>query len=826
MGRVILDSGSTQRPGRSAGVLVHSPSQGRQSLQHALIGRERECDALQRMLLRADAVLVTVTGPGGMGKTRLATAIADACRARFDHGVGVVALEAVRDVEFVPAAIGQALGLQGQGSQPEWQRIKDYLRERRSLLVLDNFEHLLGAAPLVGELLRDAPQLKILVTSRVRLHLSAEQEFPLGPLELPRLPLQGLCLDEVASVQLFAQRAQALQPQFVIDNNNAEAVAAVCVRLDGWPLAIELAAARIKLMTPQQMLQRLQKRLGLLVGGPVDQPLRQRTLRSTLDWSHDLLGPIEQELFARVSVFNGGAELEAIEAVCAGAVPDVMEMLHSLVNHSLLQQEGGRFALLETIREYAAEQLQAAGREHECRLAHAKYYLALAEQAEAEQSGPNQHAWFERLEPELDNFREAMSWALRNEHAPMALRMACGLSLLCMLRGLGKEARSWIESGLSATSDTDDPLRANALAWLGMLCGRLGDLVTSQRHLEEALRRYRQLSDAAGIARSLTDLAWAIVWQDGNHSHAVEALEEALAIAQALGDRAVEGRAAAALGTILSDRGDLAAARELLQRGLALSREAQDQWRVTVALANLGNVYGRQGMLAQARHHAEQALARSRAEGNVYGEVACLINLAEWTRGDGEPAPASAMLREALSKSFAVGDWRSAAIALDNLAEMFLDASNALTATKLLASAAARRQRYGIGAPSGSAGLVESLQARASAMLGEAAFNAAMREGGLMSMSDITALVGSTDIHIKSMPCADDAAPASLTPRELEVLRLVVGGLSDKQLAARLGISPTTASKHVANLLGKTMTRNRLALTLWAIEQGLPARDT
>ena len=786
----------------------------------ALIGRDRERDALQRLLLREDSALVTVTGPGGMGKTRLALALAQTWRGCSGHAVAIVSLEAIRDPKLVAKAIAQAVGLQGQGTQPEWERVKDYLRESRLLLVLDNFEQVRGAGQLVGDLLREVPQVKVLVTSRVRLHLSGEQEFPLGPLELPRLPLDVPALEQVASVQLFVQRARALRPQFRLDESNAEAVAAICVRLDGWPLAIELAAARIKLLTPQQLVLHLQRRLQVLVGGPVDQPLRQRTLRATLDWSYELLEPAERALFARLSVFNGGAEIEAIEAVCAEAVPDVLQTLQSLVDHSLVQQQDGRFALPETIREYAAESLRDAW-VPECRLAHAEYYLALAEQAEAEHSGPTQQAWFDRLIPQLDNFREAMAWCVRHQLAPMALRMACGLSLPCMLHGLGAEARVWLENGLSVIADCKDAARANAIAWLGVLCGCLGDVALARRYLEDALNRYRKLDDAPGIARTLTDLARAIVWHDGDLDAAERILEEALAIAQAIRASGLEGRAATTLGSVLTDRGDFGAARDWLRRGLSLSREAGDEWRITMALASLGHLYGRQGLFAQARLYAEQALARTRAGSNILGEAECLIDLAEYMRRDGDVPGGTAMLREALAKSLSVGDWRSAALALEHLAEIFLDGGKPLQAAKLLAAAAARCQKHGIGAAPAGANLVESLRSRARAQLGDSAFEAALRDGSTLSMAELTSMADSVDV--KSARADERGAASELTPRELDVLHLVVGGLSDKQLAARLGISPTTASKHVGNLLGKTMSRNRLALTLWAMDRGLVA---
>ena len=792
-----------------------------------LFGRENESEALQRLLSCDGAGLLTITGPGGMGKTTLALALAQRTRADFEHGAVVVPLTAARDSQMVVTAVAQALGLQSSAGSTEWKQVEDYLRERRLLLVLDNFEQVLQAATLVGALLLEAPRVKILVTSRVRLHLKAEQEFVLGPLQLPVLPLVGKAPQEVASVQLFVQRARAHQPQFTLDESNAQAVAALCVRLDGWPLAIELAAARIKIMTPQQMLQRLQNRLGLLAGGPVDQPERQRTLRGTLDWSHELLSLEERELFARLSVFNGGAELDAIEAVCAGAVPDVLQALQALVDHSLLrQQEDGRFVLLETIREYAAERLQASDHKAQCQLAHALYFLALAEQAERHQAGPHERLWFARVDRELDNVRAALSWSVQHHRGDLALRTAGALGYYSMVHGLAHESLGWIESALRGCTDERDEPHAKAMSWAGMLAVHLSDLPRARDFSAEAWRRYQALDDQSGMARTSIDLGWMHMWHDANYEAARRSMTDGLVLARAAREIVQEARGLVALGSITVEAGDFSGGLALLEQGLALTRVIGDESRIAIALANLGHMYGLQGLLQDGCRFTEEALAIQRERANRNGIAICLGNLGEFKRRLGDLDAATALLREGALLSLDLGASRSAVLSMENLALVCLELGDPLAAAKLYGAAQSTRERYQISVMTVD---LDENKSMARERLGEPAYGGAFAEGELWSMKELTSFIERLRVATQTAqetPRTDKKiGTAAVTDRELEVLRLVVLGLSDKEVAQRLSISSTTVSKHVANLLGKSASRNRLALAMWAFEQGLAQRS-
>jgi predicted ATPase len=537
--------------------------------------------------------LLTLTGAGGVGKTRLAIAVAGDVVDHFEDGAYFVDLAPIVDPALVPSAIAGVLEVGETAGKPLVESLVAHLRGRSALLVLDNFEQVAAATPLVAGLLATCPALKVLVTSRAALRLSGEHEYPVPPLELPdpkRLP-DPEALARYEAVTLFIQRARAARPDFEVTNASAPAVAELCARLDGLPLAIELAAARVKLLSPQAPLARLGRRLSLLTGGARDLPARQQTLHSTIDWSYDLLEPAERTLFARLAVFVGGCSLEAVEAVCnvgddllldpsAGSGQAVLDALALLVDKSLLRQAEGpdgepRFTMLETIREYAAERFETSG-DAECwRQRHAGYSLALAEQAAPELTGPRQAAWLERLERDHDNLRAALGRALERDQTELGLRLAGALGRFWEIRGHLREGQGWLERALSRWPEAPAAARAAALNAAGSLAYHACAYERAATLHQEALSLRRVLGDRRGVAVSLHDLGiTALHLGDLDRSEALCA--EGRAIWRELGDQRGVAISLNSSAILARNRGDHERARAYYEESLALFRGIGD----------------------------------------------------------------------------------------------------------------------------------------------------------------------------------------------------------------------------------------------------------
>jgi predicted ATPase/class 3 adenylate cyclase len=510
----------------------------------ALVGREKEVSEVCDLMRGHEIRLLTLSGPGGTGKTRLALQVAADLLDDFPDGTFFVPLATLTEAELFLSAVAETLGVRETGDQTLYESLKDYLRERRLLLVLDNFEQVIGAAPAVTELLVVAPGLKVLATSRAPLGLYGEHEFPVPPLTLPDLksppPLERLTQYE--AVRLFVDRARAVKPDFSITNESAPAVAEICVRLDGLPLAIELAAARIKMLPPKAMLQRLSSRLKLLTGGARDLPERQRTLRGAIEWSYALLDEGEQVLFARLAVFSGGRTLEAVDAICdaQGDLPvDTFEGVSSLLDKSLLRQEEGpggepRFVMLETVHEFAREKLQKSAEAGEIKRTHAQYFLTLAEEAYPQLKGANQLEWLDRLEAEHDNMRAALSWALERKEVEVAIRLGGALWLFWFVRGYHSEGRRWLQEALAIEERISPGSRAMALAGVGWLAAHQGDLDRAQEVCEEGLQL---LANEASEAKRclLVFLGW-VAREREDYRWATQLFEESLALSQQMSD--------------------------------------------------------------------------------------------------------------------------------------------------------------------------------------------------------------------------------------------------------------------------------------------------
>jgi predicted ATPase len=629
-----------------------------------LLGRERELMDVCNLLLRDEVRLLTFTGAGGTGKTRLALQAAAELLEEFPSGVCFVALAPIREPALIVPSIARTLGLREGGSQPLQETLVEYLRDEQVLLVLDNFEQLRQASPVLSELLAACSGLKLLVTSRAPLRLSGEHLYPVPPLLLPdrERPPELRLLAEFEAVALFIARAQAVKPDFVLTRDNAAAVAEICHRLDGLPLAIELTAARTMLLSPQAMLERLGQRLQLLTGGARDLPARQRTLRSTIDWSHGLLAEGEQRLLARLAVFVGGRTLHAAQAVCnpdRDLGPDVLDGLATLVENNLLRQEAPtdgepRFSMLETIHEYALERLRESGELAALRRRHAEYLLALAEEAEPQLVGPNQVVWLERLEREHENLRAALAWAVDAAPNELALRLTGALRIFWRVRGHLSEGRRWLEAALARAEDESAGPRAKALYAASVLALRQGDYGPAKAWAQESLVLSRGLGDSRGAGRALQVLG-SIAVGERAYDEATRLFEESEALCRKIGDKSLLATTILDLGDVALNQAEYERATVLLEESLALFQELGDKDGTAIALYNLGSAALSEGRDERAVGLLSEGLALFGELGYKEGIAYCLEALAAATAAGASVVEAARLLGAADAASEAMG---------------------------------------------------------------------------------------------------------------------------------------------------------------------------
>jgi non-specific serine/threonine protein kinase len=750
---------------------------------------------------RAAVRLLTLVGPGGIGKTRLAVAVAENLRSEFTDGVFYVSLAPLADASLVLPTIAESLGVQRVGAEGGQSSLLEHLQEtigrRKLLLVLDNFEQVVAASVGVAALLGACPDLKVLATSREVLHIAAEHCYPVPPLALPHLdrlpPLEFLA--QVAAVRLFVTRAQAVNPDFTLTPGNAHAVSAICHRLDGLPLAIELAAARVNLLRPEAMLPRLERRLPWLTGGPRDAPERHQALRATVGWSYDLLPPGEQQLFRRIAVFVGGCTLDSVAAVCGSgsdAAPveeDLLQAVTSLLDKSLLRQEPtgveqSRLYMLETIREYALEQLGNGTEEAEAtRRAHALYYMAVAERAEPDLNGPNQPKWLARLEEEHDNLRAALAWSTGGGDAEVGARLAAALWRFWLTRGHLSEGQRWLSAALSAGKDLPAVLRARTLNGAGRLAVRQGDHAAAQAMLEESLALSRPLADPKGEIQARHSLGLVAIYQ-GDFPRAQTYFEQNLEKWRALGDRQGIAQTLNNLGLALRYQHDYEQAALVYEECLALCRELQDQYGVGAALHNLG----------QMAHHM------------------------------GDDARAHKLLAESLLIGRQIGDRPNVSARLADLAGVWVTQGQPERAAKLFGAGEALREKVRATMYQGQRMAYERDVEMGSARLDPEAWRAAWAEGRVMSLDD------AYELALEELPAREqDTAPPpatvpdtyDLTDRELEVLRLLAGGLTYGEIAQQLVVSFHTVHAHVRSIYGKLGVTSRNQAARFATEHGL-----
>jgi predicted ATPase/DNA-binding CsgD family transcriptional regulator len=853
----------------------------------SLIGREREVAVVLDLLQRADVRLVTLVGPGGVGKTRLALQVA-AELASGGWDVRFVDLTAANEPSLVFLTIASAVGVREESGRPLATTLGEALAARRLTVVLDNVEQVVAVGPDLAALLADCPHLRILATGRSSLRLRAEHLVPIAPLPVPASAGAGSHdLDSIAAspaVALFVDRAQAVDPGFALTPENAATIAEICARLDGLPLAIELAAARTRVLSPQALLARLERRLPLLVGGAPDLPARQRTLQDAIAWSAALLTEAERLLFARLAVFAGGFDLEAAEEVSRGvgesgalwasrgeeSVPldssrpegtrrlldlDALDGLTSLIDKSLLQHHDlangeGRYSMLQTVREYALASLLETGGAEEVRRRHARWFLQLAETAEPALTGPEQRRWLDRLESELDNLRAALDWAAggdgggRTPADPgLALHLATSLWRFWVNRGYLSEGRDRLQRALAAAGP-DDPGRVRAFQHLGNILLDMGDYAGARAAYEDSLELSRATDDLAGVARALNGLGL-VAGYTGDYDAASAWHEEALALRRQLGDALGLGNSLTNLGNVAAARGDVDRARSLLEEALAVRRAVADPGAVAYSLLNLGDLARLAGDLATARSSLEQSLALFTDVGDKLGVAYARYCLGRAAAADGVPAAALAFLGDALRLRQELGDRRGTIEAVEAIAVVAArnaDAGTATTTARLLAAAGAQRAAAGAVRPPVDDPFIQGGIEAARRCAGMSAFEAARAQGAGLTLSDaaksayeLAERLGRPDEWIPASPAGRASAPpdpdsavssaatfpAGLSAREVEVLRLVAAGLTSAEVAERLYLSPRTVQAHLYRIYSKLGVSTRAAATRFAVEHGL-----
>jgi predicted ATPase len=669
------------------------------------IGREREVASLQQLLNRADVRLVTLTGPGGIGKTRLAVQVVTDLSAGFTGGVCFVSLSAVSSRESAIRAIAQAIGLLEMPGQSSQESLKEYVSglSQPLLLLLDNFEHLLSAAPDLAELLTLNPNLKVMVTSQAPLHIYGEHELPVPALAVPDLrsvPQAPEALSRFAAIALFVERAKAVKHDFMLGKENATAVATICSRLDGLPLAIELAASRVKVLSPAAMLSRLESSLNLLTGGARDLPVRQQTLRGTVNWSYSLLNAAEQSLVRRLSVFTGGCTLEAVEAVCdtkGDLGVDVLDGMSSMVDKSLIQQieQPGvepRFLMLSAIREYALERLVESGEEFVTRRAHSAFYIVLAEERGEELTSHPE--WLERFELEHQNFRDALEFLIRTADADWGMRLGAALFHFWESREHFAEGRAFSERLLQLPGGVHPKMRARLLFYTAVLASSQGDFDSAQRLHEENLKACRDMHDQRGVAVALNALG--VTTRDrGDLDAACSLFEQCVSSWRELGSSIDTARALSNLANVVRLQGDYARAHALYDECLTIFHEVGDSTGIAWTLNYLGDLIQESVDFIAARSYYEQSLSAFRKLRDDWGIASTLCDLARLSAAQSKHQDAERLYCESIRMFQDLGHKRGIARVLECFSITAAAQSRPEQSLRLAGAAAALRMHIG-----------------------------------------------------------------------------------------------------------------------------------
>jgi non-specific serine/threonine protein kinase len=742
-----------------------------------LVGRRDDLQRLTDLLGPGGGRCVTVTGAPGVGKTALARAAAAHLRSSFEHGIVTVDLAPVADSDDVAAAVAQALGVRETTDRTLLPQLRTFLRDRRMLLVLDNFEHVLGAAGLVGDILAATSGVRVLVTSRGVLRLAEEWEFPLEPLPVPRSADLAAVVRSPA-VELFVERAQVQDPRFSVTPQNAGAVAEICARLDGVPLAIELAAARAGTLPPDVLAEQLRRPLAVLVATDPAAAERHRTMREAIGWSESLLGPLEREVFRRLAVFAGGCSIEAAQSVCTGVAspPEIHGAIRSLTGHSLLQviDPGARLSMFDTMREYGLERLGAAGALDDVRRQQALWVLNLTERAEARLQGPEQKVWLQRLDEESENLRAALRWTFEAGDVDLALRLVGAVWWYWYVRGRFSEGRRWLE-------------RATALNG-----GRPS-------------ARAKVLSGAAGLATLQGDMAAGGTFAD-----------QARDLADALADPDSKGHALMNLSMVALRGRDLDRAARQLEESARLFQQAGNKWGRACALVNLQGLVRNQGDADRARTMLEESVSLLREVGDKMCGASAINGLAKQARATGDNRRATVLYRESLLYAKELGSTLGVAQSLEGLAAASADGAPRFAAILLGASEAARITA-GVSIPPHVQADRDKTAGTARAGLGDEPFDDAWTAGRGMAVDEAVAfaLAGR---H------TEDRRTGALTEREEQVAALVAEGLTNRQIAAALFVTERTAENHVQHIMNKLGVTSRAQVAVWAATRGLQSK--
>jgi predicted ATPase/class 3 adenylate cyclase/DNA-binding CsgD family transcriptional regulator len=748
-----------------------------------VIGREHEVAAVRSLLLTPDVRLLTLTGPPGIGKTRLALEVVSDLERQVE-GIVVVDLSPITDADMVVSAIATAVGLREAGAGSLADRTAAQLSGRSVLLVLDNFEQVVEAAAEVGDLLQAVPQLKILVTSRERLRLTWEREFPVPPLAMPdRTQVATLdTLAKVPAVTLFLERARAIRPDFAVTAESAAAVAEICIRLGGLPLAIELCAPRVKVLSPQEILHRLERQLDLLTTGPRDLPARHRTLRAAIASSDGLLTDHERMLLRRLGAFVGGWSLEAAGAVCNGEPGlDILDGIASLIDKSLVRQviqaDGGvRFTMLEAIREYALEQLEAAGEAESVREQHAHYFAMLGRQSEQAVLTSQEEAAVTTLAHERGNLQAAIEWAIEHRDAATAFAAASGIAWFGYIRGQLTDGSTWVDRALETNSPAPDEFKVALLTPGGALAWGRGQLELATSRLETAARLARSAGDLRSEATATAFLGH-VARARGDHDHAERLHRNSLAMHEQGGNQRGVAWAFHDLALDARTRGDVGEARKLLERSLQLFEDQDYRWAIAWATWHLG-------------HLALEA---------------------------GEDRNAAEFFGRSLALYRGIEDGRGIAQAVEGLAAV-TSRADAEKATRLLGGADALRGTLGALRDAAEQGQHEAQVRVLRSLVGEREFRALWEEGRRLGVRELADAAHEVAIAGEPPPSRDTMP---LTPREQQVAALVAKGLSNRQIAGTLSVTERTAISHIEHIMNKLSVNSRAQIAVWAVRHGL-----